>query len=634
MAAFTIRDANDLYQVSSWSDGHFRVTGRGHVAALPTGPDGPEVDLHELASNLRTEGTSTPLVVRFPQILRQRVDRLNAAFRDALKANDAPAQYRGVFPVKVNQRKEVVQELARAGRRWQYGLEVGSKAELVAALTMDPNRKSLLIVNGFKDVDFLDAACRATAFKDEVIIVLDEVGELPHVIRLLQGMENPPLLGLRLKLRSKVPGKWALSGGAKAKFGLTVPEVLWAIDELREAGQLDRLRMLHFHIGSQLSNIRRVAEGVREASRIHTELCRMGVPLDRLDVGGGLAVDYDGSASSGANSCNYTVEEYASTVVATVKDACDDAGVPMPDLISESGRYVTAHHAAIIMNVMRRVPFLQEDGVVPPPSTEDPTPLQNLYEVLDDLSAKTVFEAFHDAIQHRDDIYSLFDLGHLDLPAMGRAESVQRILFQRIKRLLETEEETESEEYEHVRTLLGQKLVCNFSLFQSLPDVWGVKQQFPMMPIHRLRESPSEVATLADITCDSDGEVRRFIDPDGTRPELPVHSLRENEPYLLATFLIGAYQDSLGDYHNLFGETNEAIVNVDESGEPDVRIIDGSAVGDMLAWVRYDPGDLKRRMRGRIKRLRENGRISASDARELQQRFNSLLDSSTCLEVS
>lgn len=633
MAAFTIADANELYQVPGWSDGFFRVTGSGHVAVLPTGPDGPEVDLHTLVSDLHKDGVGAPLVLRFPQILQQRVDRLNEAFAKALADNDLrDVRYRGVFPVKVNQRKEVVQELARAGRKWQYGLEVGSKAELVAALTMDPNRKSLLIVNGFKDKAFLEAACHATAFKDDVMIVLDEVGELPHLLPLLDGMENPPLLALRLKLRSKVPGKWALSGGANAKFGLTVPEVLWAIKKIRDAGHLDRLRMLHFHIGSQLSNIRRVADGVREAARIHTELVRMGIPLDRLDIGGGLGIDYDGSASSSANSCNYTVEEYASTVVATVRDACDEAGVPVPDLISESGRYVTAHHAVIAMNVMRRVPYLQD--VEPEPThDDDPTPLVNLYEVHANLSAKTVFEAFHDAVQHRDDIYALFDLGHLDLQSFGRAETLLRGVFLRIKALLEQEDEEESEEYAHVRTLLGQKLVCNFSLFQSMPDVWGVKQQFPVMPIHRLREAPSEVATLADITCDSDGEIRRFIDPDGSRPELPVHALRKDQPYLLASFLVGAYQDSLGDYHNLFGETNEAIVHVDADGETTVRVIDGSLVGDMLAWVRYDPKDLKRRIRRRVTRLREAGRLTHDQARELTGRFDTLISSSTYLEM-
>ncbi len=634
MAGFSIRDADELYQPTAWGDGFFRINAKGHVAVQPNGPHGGKVDLHRIVSDLRAEGTGTPLVLRFPQILRHRVERLNAAFQDALKQNEvADVRYRGVFPVKVNQRKEVVQELARAGRKHQYGLEVGSKAELVAALTMDPNRKSLLIVNGFKDKAFLEAACHAAAFKDEVIIVLDEVGELPHLLPLLDALPHPPLLGLRLKLRSKVPGKWALSGGAKAKFGLTVPEVLWAVDELRKAGHLHLLRMLHFHIGSQLSNIRRVAEGVREAARIHTELVRMGVPLDRIDVGGGLGVDYDGSGSSGANSCNYTVEEYANTVVATIKDACDDAEVPVPDIISESGRYVTAHHALIAMNVMRRVPYLQ-DPKPGPREENDPTPLANLYDVAQELSAKTVFEAFHDAVQHRDDIYTLFDLGHLDLASLGRAESLARNVFQAIKDILEKEEETESEEYEHVRTLLGQKLVCNFSLFQSLPDVWGVKQQFPIMPLHRLREAPPEVATLADITCDSDGEVRRFIDPDGTRPELPVHALRPDEPYFLGAFLIGAYQDSLGDYHNLFGETNEAIVHVDDDGQIDVRVIDGSAVADMLSWVRYQPSDLKRRFRRRVERLKESGRISSAEARQLTSRFNALLDSSTYLEVN
>lgn len=634
MARVPIQEIDDLYQVSAWGDGHFRVSKEGTVLVAPDGPDGATADLNAIIGSLQEEGLQTPVVLRFPQLLHHRVRRLNQAFLDALQQNGlGGVRYRGVFPIKVNQRKEVVQELAKAGRKYHHGLEVGSKAELIAALTMDPNRRSLLVVNGFKDQAFLEAACHATAFKDEVIIVLDEVGELPHLIPLLDGLENPPLLGLRLKLRSKAPGKWALSGGEKAKFGLTIPEVLWAIDELRKAGRLDLLRMLHFHIGSQISNIRRIAEGVREAARIHTELIRMGVPLDRIDVGGGMAVDYDGSGSSGSNSCNYTVEEYASTVIATIKDVCDEADQDVPDIISESGRAVVAHHAVLVTDVMRRVPYLQDDDLSGAPEDDDPTPLVNLYAVHEELTPKNVFEAFHDAIQHRDDLHSLFDLGHLHLPALGRAEALLRAIFRRVKVILEDEEETETEEYVMVRDILGQKLVLNFSLFQSLPDVWGVKQQFPILPIHRLREMPLESATLVDITCDSDGEIRRFIDPTGTRDSLPVHSLQPGQPYHLAVFLVGAYQDSLGDYHNLFGETDEAIITVDEDGWEATRTIRGSLVAEMLDWVRYDPKDLKRRIKRRVRRLQDNGRIDAAGAKDLTDRFFTLIDSRTYLET-
>lgn len=635
MARATIQEIEDLYQVTAWGDGHFAVNGQGSIQVFPDGPGGPSADLDAIVNELRDSGVQTPIVVRFPQILHHRVHRLNQAFHDALKDNGLKdVRYRGVFPVKVNQRKEVVQELTKAGRRWQYGLEVGSKAELIAALTMDPNRRSLLVVNGFKDQAFLDAACHATAFKDEVIIVLDEVGELPQLLSMLDGLEKPPLLGLRLKLRSKAPGKWALSGGEKAKFGLTIPEVLWAVEELRKAGRLDLLRMLHFHIGSQISNIRRIAEGVREAARIHTELVRLGVPLDRIDVGGGLGIDYDGSGSSGSNSCNYTVEEYASTVVATIKDACDEAEIDVPDIISESGRAVVAHHACLVMNVMRRVPYLDAEELAGEEEEDDPVPLSNLYAVQADLTPKNVFEAFHDAVQHRDDLYSLFELGHLRLPALGRSEALLRAIFRRVKTILETEDETETEEYELVRGLLAQKLVLNFSLFQSIPDVWGVKQQFPIVPIHRLRELPTESATLADITCDSDGEIRRFIDPMGTKDSLPVHALRRGEPYHLAAFLVGAYQDSLGDYHNLFGETDEATITVNEDGWDASRVLEGSLVAEMLDWVRYDPKDLKRRIKRRVQRLRDNGRVDAAGAKALTDRFVALIESRTYLESS
>jgi arginine decarboxylase len=636
VAHFTVRDAEETYQVPGWADGYYRVSGNGTLLCLPLGADGPEVDLLEVVEKLRDDGIGTPLTLRFPQILEHRVDRLNRAFDKALKDNGCKGvRYRGVFPIKVNQRREVVQTLAKAGRKWSYGLEVGSKAELIAALTMDQNRKSLLVVNGFKDRSFLEASCQATHFKDEVIIVLDEVGELDHLLPIMQELERRPILGIRLKLRSKAPGKWALSGGERAKFGLTIPEVLYAVDRVRDAGMLDRLQQLHFHIGSQISDIRRITQGVREAARIHAELVKMGVPLRYIDVGGGMAVDYDGSGSSGSNSANYTIEEYASSIVATLKDVCDEAQIPVPDIINESGRAVVSHHAVIVVNAVRRIPHLNLEPEEPP-KDDDPTSLWNLQTTYEYISPKNVFESFHDAVQYREDIQSLFDLGHLDLEALGRAETMFRAILGRVRKILEDEEETDAEEYEQASALGSQKLVCNFSLFQSLPDVWGVKQQFPIMPIHRLREKPEDVATLADITCDSDGEIRRFIDPEGTKGSLRTHALRKGEPYYLAMTLVGAYQDTLGDYHNLFGETNEAWIEVDaKKGSWTIaRQTEGSKVADMLRWVRYSPADLRESIKDRVNRMKTNGKIDAATAKDLSARFVGLIDGNTYLDVA
>ncbi len=634
MASFTVREAEDLYHATGWGDGYYRITGDGTLGVMPLGPNGPEVDLLDVVTVLSEQGLGAPLTIRFPQILEHRVDRLNKAFQKALKDNGCKdVRYRGVFPIKVNQRKDVVQTLTKAGRKWQYGLEVGSKAELIAALTMDQNRKSLLVVNGYKDRAFLEAATEATHFKDTVIIVLDEVGELEHLIPLLDAADRKPVLGIRLKLRSKAPGKWALSGGERAKFGLTIPEVLYAVEQLRDAGHLDRLQMLHFHIGSQISDVRRITQGVREAARIHAELVKMGVPLRFIDVGGGMAVDYDGSGSSGSNSANYSMEEYASSIVAQLKDVCDEAGVPVPDIINESGRAVVSHHAVLVVNAVRKVPYLtiEPDDT---PRDDDPTSLWNLYYTYQYLSPKNVFESFHDAVQYREDLQNLFDLGHLPLEALGRAETLFRAILAKVRGILEDEEETEAEEYEQCGSLLSQKMVCNFSLFQSLPDVWGVKQQFPIMPIHRLRERPDDMATLADITCDSDGEIRRFIDVEGTRATLPTHRMRRGEPYYLAMCLVGAYQDTLGDYHNLFGETNEAWIEVDPArGNWTItRQSAGSRVSDMLEWVRYNPSDLKERIRERVKRLKDRGHIDAETARELTARYTGLMEASTYLE--
>ena len=633
MAHFTVREAEDLYQVAGWGDGYYRVSGAGTLAVRPLGPDGPEVDVFDVVTQLAEEDLGTPLTIRFPQVLQHRVDRLNLAFRKALKDNGIKGvQYRGVFPIKVNQRKEVVQTLTKSGRKWDYGLEVGSKAELIAALTMDPNRESLLVVNGFKDRQFLEAACHATHFKDEVIIVLDEVGEIDHLIELMDGLESKPILGVRLKLRSKAPGKWALSGGERAKFGLNIPEVLYAVDRLRDAGMLDRLQQTHFHIGSQISDIRRITQGVREAARIHAELVKMGVPLKYIDVGGGMAVDYDGSGSSGSNSANYSIEEYASSIVATLKDVCDEARIPVPDIINESGRAVVSHHAILVVNAVRRIPYLELRPEAEP-DEDDPTSLWNLHYSYQYVNSKNVFETFHDAVQYREDLQNLFDLGHLDLPALGRAEVLFRAILAKVRDILKDEDETEAEEYEQCNSLLSQKLVCNFSLFQSLPDVWGVKQQFPILPIHRLRERPDDTATVADITCDSDGEIRRFIDVEGTRATLPTHAIKPGEPYYLAMTLVGAYQDTLGDYHNLFGETNEAWVEVDAKGKWSVtRQTHGSRVSDMLRWVRYSPADLRDSIKDRIKRLKAMGAINAETARKLQADLVGLIDASTYLE--
>ncbi|MEA3144007.1 MAG: arginine decarboxylase [Thermoplasmata archaeon] len=635
MAHFTVRDAEEMYQVPGWADGYYRVTGAGTLAVNPLGPDGPEADVFDIVQTLQEQGIHTPITLRFPQVLQHRVDRLNRAFEKALKDNKLKkVDYRGVFPIKVNQRQEVVRTLANSGRKWKYGLEVGSKAELVAALTMDPNRKSLLVVNGFKDRPFLEAACRATHFKDEVIIVLDEVGELDILLPLMQEQERKPILGIRLKLRSKAPGKWALSGGERAKFGLTIPEVLYAVERVKEMGMLDRLQQIHFHIGSQISDIRRITQGVREASRIYAELRKMGVPLKYLDVGGGMAVDYDGSGSTGSNSANYTMEEYASSIVATLKDVCDEAGIPVPHIINESGRAVVSHHALLVVDVIRRVPYLNLEPDPEGAHDDDPTSLWNLFSTYDNLSPKNVFESFHDAVQYREDLQNLFDLGHLNLESLGRAETVFRSILGKVRDILKEEDETESEEYEQANSLGSQKLVCNFSLFQSLPDVWGVKQQFPILPIHRLRERPNEVTTLADITCDSDGEIRRFIDPEGTKSSMTTHKLRKGEPYYLAMALVGAYQDTLGDYHNLFGETNEAWIDVDaKTGKWTLsRLTPGSKVSDMLRWVRYNPADMKDSLKDRIKRMKEKGTISAATARTLVDQYVALIDSSTYLE--
>lgn len=633
MAHFTVREAEDLYQVAGWGDGYYRISGAGTLAVKPLGPDGPEIDLLEVVEKLSEDGLGTPLTLRFPQALQHRVDRLNLAFRKALKDNGIKnVVYRGVFPIKVNQRKEVVQALAKSGRKWDYGLEVGSKAELIAALTMDPNRDSLLVVNGFKDRQFLEAACHATHFKDEVIIVLDEIGELDHLIEIMEREKAKPVLGVRLKLRSKAPGKWALSGGERAKFGLTIPEVLYAVSRLEKAGMLDRLQQTHFHIGSQISDIRRITQGVREAARIHAELVKMGVPLKYIDVGGGMAVDYDGSGSSGSNSANYTIEEYASSIVATLKDVCDESGIPVPHIINESGRAVVSHHAVLVVNAVRRIPFL-ELKPESEPEESDPTSLWNLHYSYQYVNSKNVFETFHDAVQYREDVQNLFDLGHLDLEALGRAEVLFRAILAKVRDILKDEDETEAEEYEQCNNLLSQKIVCNFSLFQSLPDVWGVKQQFPILPIHRLRERPDDVCTVADITCDSDGEIRRFIDVEGTKANLPTHPIRAGEPYYLAMTLVGAYQDTLGDYHNLFGETNEAWIEVDAKGKWSItRQTQGSRVSDMLKWVRYSPADLRDSLKDRIKRLKDKGAITAETSRELTTDLVGLIDASTYLE--
>ncbi|MBI4912173.1 MAG: biosynthetic arginine decarboxylase [Acidobacteria bacterium] len=587
---FTIQDAATLYGVKEWGNQYFGINSKGHLEVYPTQDENLCADVFEIVQHLRKKGLRTPLNLRFPQILQDRVEVLNEAFRKAIRQYEYDGSYQGVFPVKTNQTKEVVEEIVRAGHKYRYGLEAGSKPELMIALGSELHPEAMILCNGYKDEAFIRLALLARRAGRNVLITVEKMTELPLILKVAKELKVEPLLGLRAKLASMGAGKWEESAGDQAKFGLTTREILEAVEVLGKRSMLDSIIELHFHIGSQITDIRKIKAAMKEATRIYAKLVKMGIPLRYLNVGGGLGVDYDGSRTTFASSMNYTVQEYAEDVVYTTKDICTQEQVPMPDLLSESGRAVAAYHQVVVVDVIGLIDTTYTKYSVELTGKE-PQVLKELAYTRDNLSVKNFSEMYHDAITQRDEMLTLFNLGYLGLEDRSKGE----ILFYEVCRKLDRILRMKSlkyipEEFQDLSKSLSDKLIGNFSIFQTLPDHWAIDQLFPCMPVHRLKEKPTLSATFCDITCDSDGKVDKFIDLKDVRTEIPLHEPRKDEPYYVAFFLAGAYQDILGMRHNLFGAPNEAHIVVNDDEDFRIQhIIPGETVDDMLRTVHYDP---------------------------------------------
>ncbi len=608
---FTVQDASAMYGVKEWGYGFFGVNSKGHLEVHPTRDENLSCDVFEIVQHLRKKGVDTPLILRFPQILTARVTELNEAFRKAIAEYEYEGGYQGVYPVKCNQMKEVVDQICKSGYKYRYGLEAGSKPELMIALSMNLHPEALVTCNGYKDEAFIRMALLARKAGRNVLITVEKMTELPLILKVAKELKVEPLLGLRFKLNAVGSGKWESSAGDHSKFGLNTQELLEAVETLERRGLMASLQELHFHIGSQITDIRRVKTAMKEATRMYAKLVKRGVPLKMLNVGGGLGVDYDGSRTTFTSSMNYTIDEYASDVVYTTKDVCTQEQVPVPTLLSESGRAIAAFHEVVVVDIIGLIDTTHTKYRVELTGAEAQV-LKELAYTRDNISVKNFAEMYHDAITQKDELITLFNLGYLSLDDRAKGE----ILFWEVCRKLSRIFSYKSlkyipEEFQDLSKSLADKLIANFSIFQSMPDHWAIDQLFPVMPIHRLKERPTLSATLCDITCDSDGKMEKFIDLKDVKDEIPLHEPKSGEPYYLAFFLTGAYQDILGMRHNLFGAPTEAHVVVNDDEDFKVQqIIPGETIDEVLKSVHYDPNEL---VEGPSKR-RQNAQSDAADA--------------------
>ncbi|MFZ5472037.1 MAG: biosynthetic arginine decarboxylase [Myxococcota bacterium] len=628
---WTIADSLDTYAIPNWGAGYFGINAKGHVEVHPGGPEGPSFDLKELVDETRRRGIGLPLLIRFTDVLRHRVVHLNEAFKKAIAEYGYKAPYRGVYPIKVNQHRYVAETIVDTGKQYGYGLEAGSKPELLAVMALLEDEEALIICNGYKDEEYVETALYASKLGRKVVMVVEKPSELPLIAEVARRTGVNPRIGIRVRLSSRGAGKWEASGGDRSKFGLSSSELVDAIAFMREAGLLDCFELLHFHLGSQISNIRNVKNALREAGRFYVEVRRMGAPLKYLDVGGGLGVDYDGSQTNFASSMNYTTQEYANDVVFQIMEACDLAGVEHPTLVSESGRAIVAHHAVLVTEVLGASEF----GVhsVPDPLPEDtPTVVKNLHATYRDVTRKNLLEAWHDATEYKEECLTLFSLGHLSLQARVVAENIFWALCHKIVRIAREMGDEVPEELEALERLLSDTYFCNFSVFQSLPDSWAIDQLFPVMPIHRLNEKPTRRGVLADITCDSDGKIDHFIDKREVRDFLELHPLNDDD-YYLGIFLVGAYQEILGDLHNLFGDTHAVQVSLAPNGGYLIdHVVEGDTVTEVLNYVAYNKDDMVARVRRMAEVALRKQRITLDESRQLLRMYEDGLSGYTYLE--
>lgn len=632
MAGWKTQDSIDFYNVNQWGANFFSVNAAGHIEVYPTGESTRAVDLKILADEIQRRGIQLPLLIRFSDILRTRIKNLCESFQTAIQEYNYKAVYRGVYPIKVNQQRQVVATIVDAGQPYHFGLEAGSKPELLTTVATLKDPEALIVCNGYKDEEYIELALLARRVGKNVILVVEKLNELELIAQLAEKLQVVPSIGMRLRLSAKGSGRWEASGGDRSKFGLGAVELLQAVEWLKARNMLDSLQLLHYHLGSQITAIRNVKDALREAARYYVELKKMGAALTYFDVGGGLAIDYDGSRTNFAASANYSMQEYANDVVYQIMSTCDEAKVAHPIIVSESGRAITAHHSILIVNVLGLTEFQPVEPTAP--TAENTPPLvKDLWESYQSLSRKNFQEVYHDIQHAREQLLNMFSLGYIDLPWRAYAEGIYWAANYKIFRLAR-EGNYVPDELEGLEKSLADIYFCNFSLFQSLPDNWAIDQIFPIMPIHRLEEKPTRSAILADITCDSDGCIDRFVDLRNIKDVLGLHPWKEKEDYLIGIFLVGAYQEILGDLHNLFGDNN--VVQIALDGEKNVYKIEhveyGDSVSEVLAYVQQSKDDLISEFRQSVEQAVRAGSCTLEEARHILETYRSGFEGYTYME--
>ena len=634
MKAWTSRDSAELYNTVAWSKGYFDVNAQGNVMLTSNATGGGEIDIKRVVDDLVRRGLSMPLLLRFSDILERQVELINHTFQEKIEEYGYKGRYHLVMPIKVNQQRHVVEELTEFGRPHGLGLEAGSKPELLIALALLDQQDGLIVCNGYKDEAYIETALLAQRLGRKPIIIMDRLDELDLIIKTSQRLGLPPNIGVRSKLSTKGSGRWAESGGDRSKFGLTAGELVHVVETLERESMLDRLVCLHFHIGSQVTAIRAIKEALGEAVRIFADLYKMGAPLQYLDVGGGLAVDYDGSRTNFHASKNYSLEEYAADIIYHVGSALDEQGVPHPTIISESGRALVAHQAVLVFNVLGQTTQRVDPSGPKTTSNDEHQIIEDMREIFATVNRKNYQEAYHDALQLKEDALSLYRHGILDL--RGRA-LVEELFWSTANKIWRIAKELDyvPEDLDGLEKQLCDTYYCNFSVFQSVPDSWAVKHLFPVMPIHRLNEQPMRRGIIADLTCDSDGKMDQFIDLHDVKPTLELHALKEGEPYFLGVFLVGAYQEILGDLHNLFGDVNAVHIRLDKkSGGYSVKnVVEGDRVKDVLSYVSYDQRSLMEQLRASIERALTRGTMTFEESAALVRNFEAGMSGYTYLEV-
>ena len=626
---WTPQVASDFYDVASWGKGYFAVNDSGHVVVRPEKDPARSVDLKELVDTLVLRGINLPILIRFADILKHRLGEIHSAFETAINEHHYQGGYRCVYPIKVNQQRQVVEEVLEFGKPFRFGLEAGSKPELMAVMAMADN-DTPIICNGFKDDEYIEMAMLAQKVGRKIIPVVEKYTELHLILKYSARVHVRPSIGLRVKLASRGSGRWKSSGGYRSKFGLSATEATRALQELKDLGMADCLNLLHFHLGSQITNIRQIKAAVNEAVRVYVDLARAGAGLSYLDVGGGLGIDYDGSQTDFESSVNYTLQEYANDVIYHVQNVCDEVGVAHPTIVTESGRAIAAYHSMLVFNVLG-VAGMGETDVVPEPGPDAEQPLIDLQETLRGLTAKNLLESYHDAQQALDQALNLFSLGYLSLDQRCMAENLYWAISRKIQKLAR-DLDYFPEELEGIDAMLSDTYFCNFSLFQSMPDSWAIKQLFPVMPIHRLNEQPGRHAVLGDITCDSDGKVDAFIDRRDVKRTLMLHPF-DGGDYYLGAFLLGAYQEILGDLHNLFGDTNTVHVRLGPTGEILLdSVIKGDTVREVLNYVQFSSDALVSKLRRDVETALREGRLSYEESGALLRFYEEGLHGYTYLE--